>query len=138
MRQPNSNFFLDVKESFKGTLMFGISLELYHFKNWQLLLGQLYSGRDKSDCPLPCTIVATVAKSSLVHGSNETFGFELGFYPEVEVEKLSNVALILLALHFHSTCTWQYQAFYFDCFDNFNFYVICHHIHRFSETCCNI
>ena len=91
--------------------MLGISPEIYHFKNWQLPLGQLYSGRDKSDCPLPCTIVATVAKSSLVHGSNESVGFELGFYPDVEVEKLSNVALILVALHFQSTCTWQYQTF---------------------------
>ena len=69
-------------------------------KNWQLPLGQLYSGRDKSDCPLPCTIAATVVRSSLVHGSNETVGFELGFYPDVEVEKLYKVALILVPLHF--------------------------------------
>ena len=95
------HFFSRCESKFKGTLhMFGMSPELISFKNWQLPLGQLYSGRDKSDCPLPCTIAATVVRSSLVHGSNETVGFELGFYPDVEVEKLYKVALILVPLHF--------------------------------------
>ena len=66
-----------------GTLTVSLTVKYPLF--FSPALGHLYAGRDKSDCPLPCTIVSTVVKSSFVHDNEGASGFELGFSEDVEV-----------------------------------------------------